>query len=500
MGTDVAVLFEARNPQLLRQTLDARVAISRKEHPAAEAVEGQIRGVAYTGARSADREICCYVASLDRVVIVANSLPQLERIVAAHQGEAPALAALPEYAFFRHRYPRSESEETAFLVLSDKTIRRWCGPRWRIGASRRTRAAAVMTEVQAAHFERLLSENVQQAEVKAAFWVPQADRFTVNSEGVSSDVYGDLNFQTPIGELDLAYVTQAEAELYRRWREGYQRNWRNFFDPIAVRFSVAPGKRAVDLTVMPLITNSDYRQWAAVSQGAALQPEQGDRHPEAILHGALALNPESQTLKDYANMTRLLFRVNPLDWIGGAAAMYADADPYWNEWAAAEDREDFIEKNLHRLPVAFHIETRSGLKLAAFLTALRGFVEQSAPGMTVWETRTHNDEPYVKVAPSDRGRAEAGEQFDQLALYYAASGQGLTVTLNEKVLQRALDRQKARREAGDQPQAPSAAPWIGENLCLRVDRDALPLLSAGLGQVYQEAMQARARGNLPIIN
>jgi hypothetical protein len=43
---------------------------------------------------------------------------------------------LPEYKFFRSRSERGE-DETAFLLLSDATIRRWTGPRWRIASSRR---------------------------------------------------------------------------------------------------------------------------------------------------------------------------------------------------------------------------------------------------------------------------------------------------------------------------------------------------------------------------
>lgn len=41
-------------------------------------------------------------------------------------------------------------------MLSDATIRRWCGPQWRIADSRRTRAAAVLADLQAGHVEELV--------------------------------------------------------------------------------------------------------------------------------------------------------------------------------------------------------------------------------------------------------------------------------------------------------------------------------------------------------
>ena len=63
-------------------------------------------------------------------------------------------------------------------------------------------------------------------------------------------------------------VTQAEADTYNRWRDGYQQNWSNFFDPIALRLSVKAGKTAADLTVMPLIVGSEYRQYVQHDRAA----------------------------------------------------------------------------------------------------------------------------------------------------------------------------------------------------------------------------------------
>ncbi len=40
---------------------------------------------------------------------------------------------------------------------------------------------------------------------------------------------------TPIAEIPLDEVTQAEADAYRRGADGYQRNWSWAFDPIALR-------------------------------------------------------------------------------------------------------------------------------------------------------------------------------------------------------------------------------------------------------------------------
>ena len=84
-------------------------------------------------------------------------------------------------------------------------------------------------------------------------------------------------------------------------------------------------------------------------------------------------------------------RVDPLGWLGQTIAVYAEDDLVWSELTEADDPEEFMEKQFHRLPVALHVKVTNGLKLTAFLTGVRAFIEQTAPGMMVWETMQYND-------------------------------------------------------------------------------------------------------------
>ena len=136
-GTDVAVLFESPQPGALESLLLARIALAAaeaKERPSPSS--GEVGGLTYHGFCSPDRSMSSYVAQLDGAVVVTNSLYQLERLAAVQQGKSKSIATLPEYTFFRIRYPLGDAEETALAFLSDATIRRWCGPRWRIADSR----------------------------------------------------------------------------------------------------------------------------------------------------------------------------------------------------------------------------------------------------------------------------------------------------------------------------------------------------------------------------
>ena len=162
MGTDVGVLFQTKNPDLLKSLIAAQQALgSSVAGSDAKPVHGEIEGVSYSGLVSPDRSVCSYIASVGNVVFVSNSLHQLGCLISANKGAKPALVSQDEYLFFRSRYARGNPDESAFLVLSDATIRRWCGPRWRIADSRRTRAAAALAELQAAQLDALVNGTIQ---------------------------------------------------------------------------------------------------------------------------------------------------------------------------------------------------------------------------------------------------------------------------------------------------------------------------------------------------
>ena len=502
-GTDVAVLFEARDTAALRKLLAARHVQALQASPGSEGLKGEVGGVAYTGVKSPDRSVCSYHATVGGAVVVTNSLQQLGAIVAAAAGQRESLASLPEYTFMRSRYPRGDKEEAAFLIVSDAAIRRWCEPRWRIGASRRTRAAAFMANVQAQFLDPLAKGHPVLNE-PISTPVPGGGQVWMAPWGATSTVYGTLEFLTPVVELPLDKVTKLEAESYKAWRRSYQRNWRQYFDPIAVRFTLTPDRMAADVTVMPLIEGSDYREFVQLVTGAKIAPDAGDHHEGALIHFAMAINKESPSVRSAANFLQGMVAnlgMSPLDWLGGSLAVYADEDPFWDKLRNAEDPEAFMRRQYHRLPLALHVEVKGALRCAAFLTAVRAYVEQSAPGMTLWETLDYNGQPYVRITPSAAAKAE-GDEMDKLAVYYAVTPKELLLTLSEGLLQRTLARQATRRLAaaeGEQAHI-GGMPWLGESLCLQADRKVLGVAEIATRDDYRQAMQLRAWGNMPILN
>jgi hypothetical protein len=522
-GTDLAILFEVPSPAVLRDHFSSQHAAARQKNAQCKTVEGTIGGVKYTGVATPNRAVCSYVAEIGKALVVTNSLVQLERIADASAGRSAALASLPEYKFFRNRYPIG-SGETGLLILPDQAIRRWCSPKWRIASSRRTRAAAVMTHFQTEFLKELIAGAIKLQEIPSTYSVPDMGTLRVSENGVESSTYGTLEFLTPIAELNFKKVSTAERDGYQAWRNSYQSNWKYYFDPIAVRFAAQDNHLAADLTVMPLIAGTDYRDYIEIVSGVQMKPAAGDPHEGTLAHFAMAVNPNAPPIKSIGSFFQGPLQVSPFSWLGDSISIYLDPDPFWNELAATaktgmhnlgepDPSMEFLFANLHRLPVAVTAEVQDPLKLALFLTGLRNLIEQTAPGMVSWTTHKYHDQPYVKMAASLAGIAPVQRKLE---INYAATPKRLIVTLNEALLKRALDRMATAKEKGnssgggksgiptsENSGAASALPysWLGTSMGLHVDRRVIEILQRTfVGGEYQSAMQACAWSNLPILN
>jgi hypothetical protein len=502
VGSDIAILFEAKDAPTLRTLLSAQIGLM-KSVPQAQAVSGNVNGVPYTGYVSAERAISSYMIELGPAIIVSNSLKQLERLVSVQKHDLLSLASLPEYTFFRNRYVRGNADETALLVLSDATIRRWSGPRWRIADSRRTRAAAVMTALQAEHLDSLVRKTLKPGPITTTF--PDAGEVALSPDGVRSSIYGSLDFMTPIIELNMDKVTQAEAKAYEQWRTDYEQYWKRYFDPIAVRFTIKNNKLGADITVMPLIAGTEYRQFMEVVGGQKIGPASGDLHDD-LAHFALSIDKDSRPMKQAAGMAAGLGQGKPLDvfgWLGDSISWYADEDPYWQRLVKkVESGKQSSSKDVANIPIAFRAESTDLVKLTALInTLLREFL----PNAYTSDTLQHQEQSYVKLSPTEKLRDDF-HLDDDFAIYYATMPDAFVITLNQDVMKHALERYVSRLQdkAANKIPARPARPFLGSNVCFQLDGQFIQLVGSVLLHVlwldYQPQMQMRAWSNIPILN
>ena len=505
-GSDVAVLFETSNLASLKAGIQTQYQRVQSLDHQVQSVSGTVLGHAYQGVVKTDRSVCSYLVTWDRTVLVTNSLVQLEKVLMAKTGQSETLNSLDEYTFFRDRYKRDEPE-TALLIVTDATIRRWCGPQWRIGTSRRVRAAAFMAQLQAKHMETLvsgLSEDQRHLDVDAPLAM---GRVALTPEGVTSSLYGTLAFGTPISELALTHATQAEATAYKRYRDRYQQRWQQFFDPIAIRFHVESDKEnrlSMDLTVRPLIASTQYQQFIDVTGNRGIKQGAGDPHEEALGQYILSIDRNASQIQMMGTMAAAMapgLRANPLAWLGDWLSLYVDEDLFWREYqdvaATGNDRQvnEFMQNNLARLPLALHVDVSNSLKLAGFLVAARAFIEQTAPGMTAWDNQTYKNQAYVRIRPAESVRSQSNAVRD-LAVYYAVTPKALVVSLSEPMIQRAIDRQQ---EPGDHKSF-SRSSWLGENMAVHVKGSGMAMAQALFDHSAEDVLRKRSWGNLIILN
>ncbi|MBN1394387.1 MAG: hypothetical protein JW959_05145 [Pirellulales bacterium] len=500
LGTDVAVLFESPQPEVLESLLRAKIALAAGQMKDIKFTTGEINGLGYRGFLTPDRSLCSYIARLDGAVVATNSIYQLERLAAVEKGEAKSIAALPEYKFFRVRYPLGAADETALVFIGDPTIRRWRGPRWRIADSRRTRARALLADIQAGQLDALVRKTVRPGPIHTEY--PTLDgELTLTDSGVVSSTCGTLEFMTPIAELPLEEVTKAEAEAYRRWRDGYERNWNWAFDPIALKIGLGENRLSADLSVMPLIIGTRYASFTSLALGGSFKPTDGDRH-DALAQFIMAINHDAPMFQYGNNLASTMGKAVSLGWLGRWVNVYADDDPFWRELAEVESDEinKFMEKNVGRLPAAVRFDAPNPLKLAAFLTGVRAFIEQTAPGLTQWESLKYREQPYVRIAPAT-GKREIPKEMEKLTVFYTTVDNALTITLNEKVLCNSIDRSLDRKKAtAEKSEKAAPRPWLGSNVALRVDSKILEIANAAHCRRYEEAMRMKCWNNLPILN
>ncbi|MBI1902763.1 MAG: hypothetical protein HYS13_16825 [Planctomycetia bacterium] len=495
-GSDTAVLFQSKNAAVFLTFIRGKHAAAIAGPHKAKAVKGQVAGVSYEGAVSPGRRVCSYLAALDDVIVVSNSLFQLEQIIKVDQGKSPSLASLDEYRFFRQRYEMADGE-SAFLMLSDAAIRRWCSPKWRIGNSRRTRAAALLADIQAEHHDDLVARAFKDEPVEYAWKLPQFGRIELAEQGATSSVYGSLEFMTPIAELSIEKVTPAEAEAYNRWRDQYQQLWR-MFDPIGAQVSVGKEKTSADVTILPLIIGSEYTEFARVIGSAEIKGASGDPHKEALFHFVLALDRETEGMKRLEELVRDWVlggdlevdgkKVSALSWMGETFAVYLDADPIWAELAKADDPWQWLREHDHQIPIAISIESADREIADVFCRTLgkRGL------GGNNWRfvEAEYEGQKFYAVGPQD-----------DIQFYLAATPKALIISLEPNILKRAIDREKnGPKGTPAQPLPKEASAWLGKHLAGKITPHGLAILEGVFGRDYLGELQARSWGNLPILN
>ena len=501
-GSDVAVVFETARHQALLELVSQYHAGASRLHMHSSLVSGKVEGVTYQGIETNDRSVCSYAAVVADAVVVTNSKYQLKQIIKTSNDKYVSMDSLAEYKFFRSRYDAAAGKQSVFLIVTDAAIRKWCGPRWRIAAARRTIAMAKIAELQARYFDASIKKGAPAFEPETPIGLGM---ITIANNMVVSDEFGALTFQVPIAEMAIDKISTQEQLAYSRFRESYQRRWANFFDPIAASISISDEKSGLDLTVMPLILGSEYREIANVTSPGNLAADAGVMNDDTMFEITISLNKQSQFFQMFkgqftgmaagSGAQGITPDYDPFSWMGEWLTINIQKDKIWSEIAGQAEKEKtsvfrILERRLSAgktdIPISLLFDVDNKIGANTFLVTLRGMMESISPFAIASEPKFYDNKKYIKLILQTGGSTD--EKFN---IYYAVADDVLIFSLSEDVVKSLLDGKLCNKER-------KQSFYEGANMAVKVDSGMINFIESNgdlKKQIYNECWR-----NLPILN
>jgi hypothetical protein len=292
-GSDVTMLFQFQSPAFFHPGMERMQESVRKQYPNVRTQKGHHLGIEFTALTTPDRTVSLYVAEpTSHLHIRSNSLAGLKRVLETTLGKTPSLGDTAEFRYIRTLMPMGTAEEDGLIYLSDAFVRRLIGPTTKITEARRLIGynhlrmiahAAQMYRTQFGKAPKSLAD-LEQAKCtpgkfnEGKLACPFGGKYNLSDDGALgvSTILGTTQFLTPCCELPTLDASPQEADNYERFLKDYERYWRTYFDPIAIRLQTSAKRIRIETLVLPLIDNSIY---TSLAQVVGNQPEALDALP-----------------------------------------------------------------------------------------------------------------------------------------------------------------------------------------------------------------------------
>jgi hypothetical protein len=495
-GSDVTLVFRVKDRSLFNAGIGVAMADHERAHGAITTKNVTMAGAAVAVSRSADGAVRQHRASAGDLEIVSNSPGAITRVLETIQGKHPRLSDERDFQYMLARDADTKADVLAYM--GDRFVAEVVGPRQKIGEARRQIA---LSELMTPGFAALLygvmngkSPDKLADLFKAHLLVPA--ELTHATGGAISwkpgepavSAWGTPSALTPLIDLPQPdKVTLPERIGYERFARGYQSDWSQYIDPVAIRIAFeragnGPGMRmTMDLRELPLLDRTRYREIGEWVGGARFDTSPIEEGARAVL----GIGEDSELRRLIGQLRSLSGRHQlAFDWIGDwamagvldrsqiaiatQALMESDLPqaPRPADERHHTRRADAIEQ-ITKLPLYAAIAVKNPLGATLALTGLRAMAEESTPGLLDWgESGKYRDVSIVRVRiNSKKAREEFGEEVDT-QIFYAVTHGAILVAMNEATLRRLIDD----RSDGKGPKAPSDAAG-GEQVAIELGSD-----------------------------
>lgn len=458
-GSDVTFVFDVASQAAFETELSRHLATWSGEVPGVTQREVQHEGHVITVHADPAGLVRQHRAQVGTLAIVSNSEAACRRVLDSIDGRKPRLADEPDLQYMLARDPGTHD---GLAFIGDRFVAEVVGPAQKIQQARRMQALAELAVPGHAALlygwlnGRAPTDTAEMiaAGVLGADELAHADGTSIQfapGSAAHSD-WGSPEALTP--RIDLPAVTHASAEervAYETFARGYQDYWRQFIDPIAVRFDLEGDRADLDVRVLPLIEGTDYRDIEEVVGKQRVRVPAIDGGVQAVW----AVGRDTSLRRDLDRMAGSMSGKADLGlgWLGGWVAvggldragllelMSATDARVQLAWQppAAEPRDRELVRRVGRLPLYAAAEVSNPASLVATLAAARTLLNEVAPGAIGWESvATHHDVPIVRIGVTDKGTF--AEYADTIAIYYAQTPGAIVLALQRSTLETLIDR------------------------------------------------------------
>ncbi len=305
---------------------------------------------------NSDRSISSYLLWRENLVVVSNSLVQLERLADVWDGKSKNCAASGSFMHFRKTYP--VGKQALGLFISAKAAERWLSPQMRIASSRRVRAYALMVHYA---IRKQLGKKIEDG--------PYTDllgKLNESDDGLDSEHFNTRAFLTPAIELEIPNMTQAEGDAYSEWKQGIEEMMTNVDFPLMAVAALQELGPKVSLSLTPLMRQVNLGEAVSFLSEAGLK-HRAKWAPTNRVGMKFAIDSDkvkamAADLMDVAD--------KDLAWLGEEVELYVEDHPFLHLMLIKP--VSYINfSQMAELPFCLKVERRKGKDVKAFLKKLR---------------------------------------------------------------------------------------------------------------------------------
>lgn len=209
-------------------------------------------------------------------LVVSNSEDLLNRIKTTLEEKQ---TSLHESKDFQYTLAVLEPRREGMIYFSENLIRKLTGPEYRINTERRNTVVNALIHLQYVVFAYRdvtgkwpeTFNQIAEAGYIRLDGVKNIERYTIEENGmVSHEQWGSLYTLKPIESTVIGEISRAEKHRYENFREGYERYWREFIDPVGIGLTLGD-QIMLHTIILPLIDESQYNWIKDVFGGEPLE-------------------------------------------------------------------------------------------------------------------------------------------------------------------------------------------------------------------------------------